>query len=481
MATPIPENRASFTAEEIVAATGASVDHPLSAPIVGVETDSRRVSEGNLFVALRGEVHDAHEYLDDVARAGAGGVLVDREVELPPEVGVFRVTDTLEALGALGAAHRARFSDLPVIAITGSVGKTTTKELLEAALEGLGRSPIATRGNLNNRIGVPMTLFTIDSTHDAAVVEMGMNEPGEIAALATMAAPTIGLVTSVAEVHTEGVGGIAGVAREKGALLRAIGSAGAIAFCADDAPLREQADTSPAGQTISYGRDEHAALRLLSSELVGHGGTRAHYEMPEGEKLELTLRLLGEHAAVNAAGALAVAHVLAPGRVEDAARALETVAPALHRMAPVELPSGLLVIDDTYNSSPRSTVAALETCAALATARGGRLVVALGDMLELGARERAMHEDVGREAIRLGASAVIACGERMSHAGRAALQATMDAGPGSIRAKVVILRKVEDVADCVRELAEPRDVVLVKGSRGMRMERVVAALEGAES
>lgn len=480
MATPIPENRASFTAEEVVAATGASLARPPSDPMRGVEIDSRRVAPGNLFVALRGEAHDAHDYLGEVARAGAAGVLVDREIEVPSEVGVFRVADTLAALGALGAAHRARFAGIPVVGITGSVGKTTTKELIKAALEGLGHLPLATRGNLNNRIGVPMTLFAIEATHDAAVVEMGMNEPGEIATLAEMSAPTVGVVTSVAEVHTEGVGGIEGVAREKGALLRAIGPEGAIAFCADDAPLRAQADASAAGQKVPYGRVEHASLRLVGCELDGHSGTRARYTLPDGEQLELTLRLLGEHAAVNAAGALAVAYAIAPERVRDAARALEAVFPPPHRMAPVELASGLLLIDDTYNASPRSTVAALETCASLAKARGGRLLVALGDMLELGARERALHQEIGREVIRVGASALIACGERMSHAGQAAVEATMD-GPAGVRAKVVILRNVEDAADCVRELARSRDVVLIKGSRGMRMERVVAALQGAES
>src|SRR5688572_3638784 len=189
MATPIPTNEVAFSADEL--RTIATLVR--GADVRGVAIDSRAVSEGNLFVALRGETHDAHDFLPQAIAAGARAVLVDREVEAPESVGVFRADDTLAALGALGALHRRRFS-IPLVAITGSVGKTTTKELTRAALEGSGRRTMATRGNLNNRIGVPMTLFMLSADHDAAVIEMGMNVPGEIADLCAMAAPTIGVV-----------------------------------------------------------------------------------------------------------------------------------------------------------------------------------------------------------------------------------------------------------------------------------------------
>lgn len=474
--TPLPVNQAAFTPEEILEATNAKTVAPLTEPISGVSTDSRTVQEGNVFVALRGERFDGHEYVEDAIAKGARAVIVDREVEAG-RAGVFRVDDTLSALGALASFHRRRFS-VPVIAITGSVGKTSTKELVAAALRGLGKNVAATRGNLNNRIGVPLTLFTLGAEHDAAVIEMGMNLPGEIAELTTIAQPTIGVVTAVAEVHTEGVGGIDGVAREKGALLRGLGPGAVAIWNADEGRLAEHAARSGAARRISYGRVEGADVRLARWELDGHGGTHASYRVPGRDApLDVRLAMLGESAAVNAAGALAVTCALDGSRLDDAVAGLATVPPASSRMVPIELPSGLLVIDDTYNASPRSTVGALETAALLASTRGGALIAVLGDMLELGRDAERLHADVGREAVRSGAQALIACGELMTHAGRAAINAAA-AEPRGARAKVVLLKNAADAAGCVRELAGERDVVLVKGSRGMHMESVVEALRG---
>jgi UDP-N-acetylmuramoyl-tripeptide--D-alanyl-D-alanine ligase len=477
-ATPIPSNQATFTPEEILEASAAVQLLAPSRHLAGVAIDSRAVAPGNVFVALVGASHDAHDYLSDAIAAGAHAVVVSREVEVPEGVGVFRVEDTLGALGALGGFHRRRY-DVPVVAITGSVGKTSTKELVAAALTGAGMHTVFTRGNLNNRIGVPMTLFTLDAEHDAAVIEIGMNVPGEIADLADMARPTVGVVTSVAEVHTEGVGGLDGVAREKGALLDALGDGAAAVWCHDYPWLAPFAERSAASHKLSYGLREGATVRLIEHSLDGHGATHARYRLPHRE-LEATLTLLGEAAAVNAAGALAVVEVLDPTRLDDAAAALASVPHGPHRMVPIELVSGLLVVDDSYNASPASTVQALATASALAEARGGALVAVLGDMLELGPEEQRMHASVGRAAVEAGVAALVACGERMSHAGRAALSAAMER-PSGRRARVVLLRNVDDAAECVRELVKPNDVVLVKGSRGMRMERVVEALRADDA
>lgn len=470
MATPIPDNEARFTAAELVAATGARGD--FDGEVTGVQLDSRRVRPGELFVALRGETHDGHDHAKAAAARGARAVLVSRPVEAPGAA-VLEVPDTLAALGALGAAHRRRF-DVPVIGVTGSVGKTTTKDLLGAALEALGKAPLVTRGNLNNRIGVPMTLLTLDPSHGAAVIEMGMNEPGEIADLARMAAPRIGVVTAVAEVHTEGVGSIEGVAREKGALLQALSPEGVAVWNGDDAILAPEAARSPARTKLSFGRGEGLDVRLVEHAL-DESGTRARYDV-RGTALEARLSLLGGHAAVNGAAVLAAISALAPEALERAAVGMARVAPPEHRMCP-RLVGEWLIVDDTYNASPRSMRAALEACAELARGRGAGVVAVLGDMLELGRRERELHEEVGRAVAKIGAKALIACGERMSEAGRAALQATMESG--GRRTRVVILKRVEDAAACVREAASPGDVVLVKGSRGMRMERVVDALAEA--
>lgn len=472
-ATPVPSNQAAFGAEEIVRATGATELAPPSRRLCGVTTDSRGVEPGNVFVALRGASHDGHAYVPQAIASGAHAVVVERALDAPDGVGVYRVDDTLSALGALAALHRRRY-DVPVVAITGSVGKTSTKELAAAALLGLGRHTAYTRGNLNNRIGVPMTLFTLGPEHDAAVIEVGMNVPGEIADLTAMTAPTVGVVTAVAEVHTEGVGGIEGVAREKGALLAGLAEGATAVWNADEPRLAPYAEASKARRKIGYGRGETADVRLVRWELDGLT-TRASYRVPSREHpLELALAMLGEAAATNAAAALAIALAIDPARLDEAAEAIAAVPPHAHRMVPVELSTGLLVIDDTYNASPRSTSAAVETAALLAEARGGKLVAVLGDMLELGSHAERLHAEVGREAIRAGARALVACGELMTHAGKAALSSAMERR--GERAKIVLLRNPEDAAGCVRELARPGDVVLVKGSRGMRMERVVEAL-----
>ncbi|MCZ7682013.1 MAG: UDP-N-acetylmuramoyl-tripeptide--D-alanyl-D-alanine ligase [Sandaracinaceae bacterium] len=454
-------------------ATGATELAPPSRRLCGVTTDSRSVEPGNVFVALRGAAHDGHAYVPQAIASGAHAVVVERALDAPDGVGVYRVDDTLSALGALAALHRRRY-DVPLVAITGSVGKTSTKELAAAALLGLGRHTAYTRGNLNNRVGVPMTLFTVGPEHDAAVIEIGMNVPGEIADLTAMTAPTVGVVTSVAEVHTEGVGGSRASRARR-------------ARCSPGWPRARRPSGTPtsrcsrrtrrrrrrgAGSAMVAG--EAADVRLVRWELDGLT-TRASYRVPSREHpVELALAMLGEAAATNAAAALAIALAIDPARLDEAAEAIAAVPPHAHRMVPAELSSGLLVIDDTYNASPRSTSAALETAALLAQARGGKLVAVLGDMLELGSHAERLHAQIGREAIRAGSRALVACGELMTHAGKAALSSAME--QRGERAKIVLLRNPEDAADCVRELARPGDVVLVKGSRGMRMERVIEAL-----
>jgi UDP-N-acetylmuramoyl-tripeptide--D-alanyl-D-alanine ligase len=280
-------------------------------------------------------------------------------------------------------------------------------------------------------------------------------------------------------VHTEGVGGIEGVAREKGALLAGLRASATAVWNVEETPLAPYAERSAATRKITYGRVDGADVRLIRWELDGHGGTHASYAIRGRDALlDVRLAMLGESAAINAAGALAVVLAIDETRLEAAASALAGVSPKAHRMVPVELASGLLVIDDAYNASPRATIAALETAALLAAQRGGALIAVLGDMLELGGEAERLHADVGREAIRAGARALIACGELMAHAGRAALAAAGERR--GERAKIVLLKRPEDAVACVRELARERDVVLVKGSRGMQMERVVDALRAEE-
>ena len=475
MATPIPRNEVCFARDEIVAAVS-----PLNAAEIGwqgtacgVCLDSRGVAPGNLFIPLKGESHDAHDYLPQAIARGAAAVLVDRDhAQGATSLGVpaFVVGDTLQALGALGAAHRSRLPELDVVCVTGSVGKTTTKELLRAALTGIGLSPLATAGNLNNRVGVPMTLLTLGPSHDVAVIEIGMNEPGEIAALAAMAGPRVGLVTAVAEVHTEGVGSLAGVAREKGALLLALPPLGAAVWNSDDESLAPYAEASPAETKIGFGQRAGADLRLTAHS-VDERGTTARFEYGSSD-FEVSLKLLGAHAATNAAAALGVVAALSQDQERSmaaAAEALGAVLPPPQRMHATAC-GPLLLVDDTYNASPRSMQAAFTTCAELAARRSSRVIAVLGDMLELGAREDEMHAALGRTAVEAGIAVLVAVGERMQLAADAATRAGAEA---------LAVSDTDAAVAAVRKLAAPGDVVLVKGSRGMRMERVVRALGGA--
>lgn len=462
MATPMPSNRAPFTLDEVIEATGATLaDGPGALAVEGVSTDTRRLVPGQLFVALRGERFDGHDHVAAAIAGGAPAVLVERALDAPRSVAVLRVPDTLEGLGGLAAFHRRRF-DLPLIGVTGSVGKTTTKELLRAALEGVGRSVASTAGNLNNRIGVPLTLLTLERHHDAAVVELGMNLPGEIATLAALARPTIGVVTAVAAVHTEGVGDIAGVAREKGSLLTALGSEGAAVTPEGERLLAPYLDRSGAGLRLTFGTGPGSTVRLERSQVTAEARTEATYRIGE-RSLHVALRVLGEGHALAGAAVLAVAEVLGED-LDTVGAVLEEVPPTPGRLAPIELPGDVLVLDDSYNASPRSVHHGLRTAQALARARGGRPIAALADMRELGASAPQQHAEVV-EAAAAAAAACVVLGPAMAEAAK---------GRPSVR----VASDVNDVASAVRAVLQPRDVVLVKGSRSLEMERVVASLRG---
>lgn len=471
MATAIPRSHARFTAEEVVRATGGTLLRGApTATTRGVETDTRAVAPGDLFVALRGERHDAHTLLDDAVAAGAAGLVVDRDVSVGGDSFVVRVGDTLRALGDLGHAHRARLS-AKVVAITGSVGKTTTKDLCAAVLGALGERVHRTEGNLNNLVGLPRTLLAAPDDATVIVAEIGMNVPGEIARLTEIAAPDVGVVTSVSEVHTEGVGSLAGVAKEKGALLLGLSRDATAIATIDDEILAPYLASSPAGRKLTFGRGGAATVRVASREAKPTGSTVRFVSQLDGRSDERTvaLRLVGEGAAKNAAAALALALVLrGPDALDAATAALETLRAPAGRMDLTTGAFGILLLDDTYNASPRAMENALEAAADLARGSGGRLVVVLGDMLELGALETELHARVGETVARLGASFFVACGARM----RAAAEDARELGAD-------LVLEIDDAVDAiepVRTFVREHDVVLVKGSRGMRMERVVAAL-----
>ena len=463
MATRIPENRAVFAAEEIVEATGGTARGPAFDQVTGVVTDSRCVKEGNLFVALAGERFDAHQFVGQALKQGAAAVLVTRGADLPDHLSRVEVDDTLAALGDLGHLHRRRWGR-QLIGITGSVGKTTTKNLASAALRSAGRRVLATTGNLNNRIGVPMTLFQLDDSVDTAVIEMGTSEPGEIPRLAAITEPDAAIVTRASLAHTEGLGSIEAVADEKVSLLHALSLEGLAIAYGDDAPVKKRAAVVKAKRKLFYGRAAGNDVRVLDWE-VDANGTHAQFQV-RGLGVDIEMGLVGEGAVLNAAAVLALAFGLELP-LETAAKGLVQVDPEPGRMRPLAGRGDRLVIDDTYNANPASVEVAVSTARAIADKREAPLVLILGDMKELGPQSDEAHRQVGAIAADLGAFLFVGCGDAMQDAVEAANRGGVDT------------LWFESSPECESGIADRLPlhcVVLVKGSRSMAMERVVQSL-----
>jgi UDP-N-acetylmuramoyl-tripeptide--D-alanyl-D-alanine ligase len=475
MATPIPRNHARFTLAEIARVTGGEAIGA-ACEAGAVTTDSRAIERGDLYVALRGASHDGHAFVAQALQRGAAAALVSDRAALPPGSAGVVVADTLHALGELAAQHRRRWGGR-VVAITGSAGKTTTKELTFAALRAAGARAMRSAGNLNNLIGAPMTLLTLDASVDVAVIEIGTNAPGEIARLSQICAPEVGVVTAVAAAHTEGLGSIERVAAEKAALLWALPERGTAIHRADSAPLAAQLGHVRATRRIGFGSAAGADVQLASHALTAAPSMRVELNVAgRAEPLRCDLSLFGIGPAIDAAAAIAVVLALLGERALDAAaRGLAGVAPVPGRLAPLTSASGALIIDDSYNANPASMQASIATALELARARGGRTLFVLGDMRELGQSSREEHEAVGRLAAQPGVAAFIACGVEMTAAAEAA---RVEARRAGAELSIALLSDPAGAAELVQPLLRAADVVLVKGSRSMAMERVVRGLAG---
>lgn len=462
MATPIPINEARFTASEIAELTGGALVGA-SVDVRGVATDSRSVRPGNAFVALAGERFDAHAFVGDAISNGAEVVVVRGDTNVPENVCKIEVADTLVALGELAHVHRQRWKGT-VVAVTGSAGKTTTKELIAAAFQGAGRHAFKTAGNLNNRVGVPMTLLQLDETVDTAVVELGTSEPGEIALLGRMVEPDVAVVTLVSVAHTEGLGSLEAVAEEKCSLFDHVPRHGHFVYNGDDTLLRRHASKHADIPQCAFGFSEGCDVRVLDWSFE-NGGTRCRLSL-KGHEIEIDLALLGESAVVNAAAAVTVLACLGIS-VESVGRALSSIKPIPGRMYPLRSSNGLLILDDSYNANPRSTEAALHTASAMAKHQGRRLVVALGDMLELGSLSAEEHRAIGEQVVAAGAEWFVACGGAMENAAEVASNGGVES---------ITVPTSEAASDALLTHVEDRDLVLIKGSRSMKMETVVQAL-----
>jgi len=423
--------------------------------IDSVSTDSRSAPAGCVFFALRGDRFDAHDFVADVVARGARAVVVERRLQT--DVAQLVVADTRRALGYAAAAWRTRF-DLPLVAVAGSNGKTTVTQMIAAILaEAYGADRrLATRGNLNNEIGVPLILFGLSARHRAAVLELGMNHPGEIAWLAQIVRPTVALVNNAQREHQEFMGSVEATARENGAVIEALAPAGVAIFPADDGCAGIWREFAGTRRVLDFARDGAAAI-TAEFELRGDG-SRLSIALPAGV-IEVDLHVPGEHNVHNALAATAAAHAL---DVSLAAirRGLDGFGAVAGRGVTSRLRSGALLIDDTYNANPDSVRAAIDLLARAAAPR----VLVLGDMGEVGTQGPAFHREIGAYAREHGIDVLLCLGD-------ATRESVGAFGGGSTHCV-----DIDALIAAARAAATSSATLLVKGSRFMRMERVVNAL-----
>ncbi|HEV8402126.1 MAG TPA: UDP-N-acetylmuramoyl-tripeptide--D-alanyl-D-alanine ligase [Candidatus Limnocylindrales bacterium] len=461
---PIPGQTpaAAFTADDLVRLTGGRLLARSGRPIRGAAVDSRLVEPGQLFVALPGEHVDGHAFLADAVARGAAALVIARPIADPDAFGdvtVVRVAEPLAALGALAAGWRRRFDPL-VVGVTGSIAKTSTKEAIAAVLGARFRT-LRNEGNQNNEVGLPLTLLRLGPEHEAAVLEMGMYVGGEIAELARIGRPRIGVVTAVQPVHLARIGSIEAIEAAKGELLEALPPDGAAILNADD-PIVRRMGARSAARSTTYGFADDADVGAEAVTSGGLDGMRFVLRA-EGTRRPLTIPTLGRLSVHNALAGATVGRIAGLSFDEiEAGLAGGWAAP--HRVQLVRL-GAVTVVDDSYNASPRSVVAALELLAGLP----GRRVAVLGEMLELGDASDDGHRLVGEAAARTVESLVVV-GSGAGGIADGAVAAGLDAG------RVIRVTDVEGARDALVPRLRDGDVVLVKASRGIGLDRLVDEL-----
>ncbi|NKB90269.1 MAG: UDP-N-acetylmuramoyl-tripeptide--D-alanyl-D-alanine ligase [Acidobacteria bacterium] len=460
--------------------TAASIADTLGGELAGgdgdrtidrVAIDSREVGDGCAFFAIVGPRDDGHRYLPQAIAGGAELLVIQRRealphLENPTGVALVVVAETTAALQKL-ATHVRNEIDPTVVAITGSVGKTTTKALTLGLLSG-SASTLATPGNFNNHWGLPLSLLGLQSEHEWMVAEMGMSHAGEIALLAELARPDVGVITNVAPVHMENFESVAGVAAAKRELAEGLSGDGVLILNVDNRWTAAMADDfeNRVGGVIRFGSGAGAAVR--ATDVQQHdGGWNLCLQTPGGRAAGLSLPLAGEHSVSNFLAAAAVAHALGVGPETIAERTAQLRLPAMRGEAQ-RSPDGVLVIDDSYNASPAAMLSAIETLAAAETRR--HRIMAAGDMLELGTWAEDAHREVGLHAAASGIDCLITVGPLARDIARGA------AAGGMAQDVIHSFTDSHEAADAIRDMVAPGDTVLVKGSRGIRMERLTHAL-----
>lgn len=459
---------------DLLAATGGEQVSGTGEPVFsGIGIDSRTIDTGAVFVAIQGENHDGHDFAAPAVDRGVRGLVVSRhKLEALPlnrwrqnKVSCVAVEDTTQALGDLGRYHRRR-SPASVVAITGSNGKTTTKEMAAAVL-GTAFSALATPGNLNNEIGLPLTLFGLTAAHQWAVVELGMNHPGEMTRLARIGEPDLAVITNIGPAHLEGLGSLDGVMHGKGELLAELADGGIAVLNADDPRTRQLARMHGHRlRVLRFGMSPAADIRGSDIRTDGAGGIRFDLIRPQSAPVPVRLRVPGRFMVANALAAAGVGH-MAGLDGEQIARGLESFQAVKGRMRLCTAPGGLRIIDDSYNANPGSAAAALQTLRELRGAARGFAV--FGDMYELGGAAETLHREVGALAARFGVSGLYLTGKMADAVADGAIAAGFDPERIFQGSKAHLLSRLKAVL-------EPTDWVLVKGSRAMAMEEIADAL-----
>ncbi len=456
-----------ITVEEIIKAVGGELLRgSMTQVISGVSTDSRTVLPNEVFFALRGPNFDGHRFVKDVFSKGASAAVLDRAGELPdkihPSQSVIFVKDTLPGLGDLASFIR-RLHNIPVIAVSGSAGKTTTKEMIASILE-RSRPVLKTEGNMNNLVGLPLTLFRLDNTHKAAVIELGISESWEMERLAAICRPDIALITNIGRSHLKTLGSLEGVARAKGPLFTSAREGVKVVNLDDPWVVRL---SEGKGRIVTYSMAKEADVRVEGYKADENLGVVDAVYRVRGEKIAVRFNSPGAVNVLNGAAAIAATLPLETS-LKDMREGLNSFSTVHGRMEVLRI-RGITVLDDTYNANPESVSSALMTLKNAA----GRKVAVLGDMLELGEASKAEHKKIGTLAAELGIDVVVAVGEWSKDVTEGALEAEKG------RTRALFFRDKAGAIDALKGLLKEGDCVLVKGSRATALEEVVERLKTA--
>jgi UDP-N-acetylmuramoyl-tripeptide--D-alanyl-D-alanine ligase len=459
------ENRVHMTAGEILAPIkGELLRGSRDRSFSGISTDSRTVKKGQLFWALKGETFDGHDFVKEAIKKGAAAVVVNKDwtADLPANTraSLIRVPDTLKALGDLARRWRRRFKTR-VAAITGSGGKTTTKEMTSAILS-LDGATLKNEGNFNNLIGLPLSLFLLEKSHRYAVLEMGMNRPGEIGRLTEIADPDLGLITNVGQAHLEGVGSIEGVARAKVELLNKMAPR-ALAILNGDDRILMQAAAAFRKKPVTFGQGLQNSVRADKILNLGREGCSFDIHW-KGKSFSVRLRVPGFHNVYNAlaAAAITLSLDLSIDRIQEGLSEFEGIK---GRFKVVPLSDGSILIDDTYNSNPSSLRLSLASLKGLAP-QGRRVIVGLGEMLELGGETEARHVEAGEMVADAGVDWLVALGDHAPEMIRGALD------KGFPRKRAIRVKNHKEMGSKILEVMKPGDLVFLKASRRIGLDRV---------